>query len=137
MLGASGNASAALAGLERVIEICMADEKKPRMSDEERCKLITPVAQCMKEWQPAMAVQAMGCCALACATRSKKPYPRKIQEAANEANCIKLLVKALSMLGTTFDQPGREALHNIIKNDEGLTKQAVAAGASWLTAEGK
>ena len=131
----SGKTASAVAGLERVVELCMADEAKPRIKDADKVATIAPVAGCMKVWLDTTVVQAMGCCALACLTRCTKPYPRAQQSAADEANCITLVIKAIKTLGKTFDQPAREALANITKNDKQLTKKAIEEGAAWLAPE--
>lgn len=129
----SGTTSSALAALERLLEILMADEVKPKLKDHEKIEAIKPVANILKEWNVSMLVQAMGACALACLTRSPKPYPRGFQRAADEANCIALLVNSQKLLGSAFDQPVREAVLNMVKNDKDLTSKAIAAGMTWLS----
>ena len=128
-----GSTSFAVAALERVVEICMADEVKPKLKDPEKIEAIKPVTQVMKGWGVSMVVQAIGACALACLTRSAKPYPRAFQSAADEANCIALLADAQRVLGNAFDQPVREAIGNIVKNDKALTSKALGAGMTWLS----
>ena len=123
--------TAVTAVLERIVELTMAD-KKVLIIDEMKAPYIRPVVKCIQFDKDNVLMVLASCCALACLTKSKAPYPRKIQDAAAEAGVVPALLAAITVLGEAFDHPAREALRNTTKNDKKLTDQAVRGGATWL-----
>ena len=125
------NLGVVVAGLERVVEICMKDVKL-KIVDSTKAAFLVPIVRCMSWSKENLVLILSGCCALACLTKSTSRYPRTIWEAAAEAKDIPALISALKTLGPRFDQPAREALANVVKNDKKATEGAVKAGADWL-----
>ena len=122
-----------MASLERVVQLCMADTKG-RIKDEEREPVVNDTVHAMLSpaFKESMLLIAIGSCALAALTTSKKPYPRTLQQAVLDSGGITVLVKAVKTLGPNgLDPPAKEALVNACRNNPANAKAAVKAGADW------
>ena len=80
----------------------------------------------------SLLAQAIGACALAALTTSKKPYPRALQRAAIDVGTIPALVAAFELLGPAFDQPVRAAVLNISRGNPETAGEAIRQGADAI-----
>ena len=122
-----------IAGMERIVEMCMKDAKL-KIDDALKASLMAPVVESMSWSKDNLVLVLSGCCALACLSKTKAQYPRTIWDAASQAGAIPTLLSALATLGPRFDHPAREALANVTKNDKKAIQRCVDAGCDWLPA---
>ena len=122
-----------IAGLERIVEMCMKDSKL-KIDDSLNAALLHHVVESMSWSKDNLVLVLSGCCALACLTKTKAAYPRTIWEAAANSGAIPALLSALTTLGPRFDHPAREALAHVTKNDKKAMQKCIDAGCGWLPA---
>jgi hypothetical protein len=125
----SRDKASALAGLERIVQL-LKEDKKLKIDDAIKVKLIGPTVTCLEWGEHNLAVLMIGCCALAVLSKSKSPYPRMIWDAATNSHAVIKLTALLDRVGETpgVADAAKAALTNLTKNN----KELVAQAGEWL-----
>jgi hypothetical protein len=118
----------ALASLERIVQLCTGDVKELIKTDD-KIPAFELVVGAMNTFKESLLAQAIGACAIAALTFSRKHSPpKRLVLAALDAETVPILVHASQVLGPSMDQPCKEALTNMVKNAPDLAKLAADQG---------